>query len=125
MGDIIGTQRDHIGRSAFILARHHILILLRVLLGLCLGRSIQVVEHVFLGIRLREAVLDQLRLEITAEGLCCREEHTAATHGIALDKVEVAIGIRLVVIVQTVTAQQLQQGLILHPLVGDISQIYT
>ena len=125
MGHIIGTQRDHIGRSSLILARHHILVLLRILLGLCLGRSIQVVEHVFLGIRRREAVLDQLRLEITAEGLCCREEHSAAAHGIALDKVEIAIGIRLVVIVQTVAAQELQQRLVLHPLLRDIGQIHT
>ena len=63
--------------------------------------------------------------QIVAEGLCRGQEHAAVSHCIATHEVEVAIGMELVVIVQTVTAQQLQQRLALHALLRDIGQVDT
>ena len=50
--------------------------------------------------------------ELRAEGLCSRQEDAAVGNGISLHKVEIAIGIWLVVVVQTVAAQSAQQRLV-------------
>ena len=120
---IISTQGDDIGRVALIHTRHDELVLLGVLLGHGLRRVVELAEHILLGLLWGETSLDQLLSQIVAEGLCRGKEYTPVADGIALNEVVVAVGVGLVVIVQTVTTQQFKKRCALHPLVRDIVQI--
>ena len=53
------------------------------------------------------------------------QEYTSVAHRIALNKVEIAVGVQLVVIIQSVATQHLQQRGTLYALVGYVGQIYT
>ena len=123
MGHVVCTQRDHVGRRALVESGHNKLIFLGVLLRHGLRRVVELTEHIDLSLISRESVLLQLYAQVCTKGLSCRQEHTTVLHRVALHEVEVAVGIHLVVVVQTVTAQHLQQQRALHPLVGDIGQI--
>ena len=63
--------------------------------------------------------------QIVAKRLCRWQEHTTVAHGIALYEVEIAIGIRLVVIIQTVAAQEFQKRCVPDAFIGDIGEIDT
>ena len=110
---------------ALILSHHHELILLGILLRNGLRRVVELVEDVLISLCLRESATGQLLTQIVAEGFCRGQEHTSVTHRIAFDEVEIAVRVYLIIIVQTVTAQHLQQRTVLHPGVRDIGQIYT
>ena len=90
-----------------------------------LGRVVKFGEDVFLGFRLWDAIIQQLFPQIATEGLCRGQEHTTVAHGVALHIVEIAVGMGFLIVIQTVTAQQLQQRTVFDPLVGDIGQIDT
>ena len=122
---IVGTQRDHVGRGALILTGEYVFVFFGYQFRHRLGRVIEFGEDVFTGLRLWEATIHKLPSQIAAKGLCRGQEHASVAHGIVFHIVEVTVGVELLVIVQAVTAQQLQQRAVLHPLVGDIGQIHT
>ena len=114
MRHVVGTQRDDIGRRALELSHQQVFVLVRHLTGCCARGVVQLLEAVFLSHTLADAVAQQEVLQCRAKGLCRREEHTAVADGVALHEVEDAIGVNLVVVVQTVTAQSAQQRDVLH-----------
>ena len=124
-GDIGGAQREDTTLRTFVGSRHDKLIALSILFGYRLGRVVELSKGVLVSLDCRKAVVDELLLQVAAKGLGGRQEHPTIADCITLDKVEVTIGVGLVVIVQTVATQQLDQRLALHPLVGDISEIHT
>ena len=63
-------------------------------------------------------------LQRSAKGFDGREEHTAIADSIALDVVEIAIGVCLLVVVQAVATQSTQQDDILGLLLRDIGNIH-
>ena len=63
--------------------------------------------------------------QVSAKGLCRRQEHTSVAHGVTFHEVEVAVWVGFVVIVQSVAAQQAQQGAVLDLLLWDIGEIHT
>ena len=124
-GHVIGPKGYHVVRSALELSHEDVLVLLCRLLRDGLRLAVELREDVFLGLCLVETCCQQLPAQIGAEGFCRRQEHTTVAHGVTLHVVEVAVRMGLHVIVETVTAQQLQQRLVLHQCVGDIGQIHT
>ena len=54
-GHVVGSQRNHISRRAFVLAYQHILILLGYQFGYGLGTIVEFAEYIFLSLRCREA----------------------------------------------------------------------
>ena len=108
LGHVIGTQRDDIGGSTLILTRHDELVLLGILFGYGLRRVIKLVEAI--GIcQICHTFLTQVVTQILTKGLCCRQEHTTIINGIALNKVELAIGVRLHIGIQPVESHYFQQ----------------
>ena len=75
--------------------------------------------------RLVNATTYEEVLQRSAEGLYRREEHTAVADGIALNIVEVAVGVCLQVVIQTVTTQTTQQQYVLGLLFRDITDVDT
>ena len=120
---IIGTQRDDIGRRALILTHQHEFVLLGYLLGNSLCRVIQFRKGIFISDGSADAVGLQVSLQTTAERLHGRQEHTAIGNGIALNVVEVAVGVCMVVIVQAVGSQQFDDSHILHLRLRNIGKI--
>ena len=120
---VIGTKGDDIGRRAFILTYQHILVLVTHMLGSCPGGVIEFAEGIFLHLVSSHVML----LKELAEGLAERfhggEEDTSVADGISLYIVEIAVRMRTVVVIQTVTAESPEQGDVLH--LRDIGQIDT
>ena len=124
-GHVIGAKGYHVLGSALELSHEDVLVFLCRLLRDGLRLAVQLREDIFLSLCLVETCRQQLPAQIGAEGLCRRQEHTTVAHGVTLHIVEVAVRMGLIVIVETVTAQQLQQRLVLHQRIGDIGQIHT
>ena len=115
---IVGTQRDDIGRRTLELAHQQVFVLVRHLTGSRSRGVVQLMEGIFLRHALVDAVAQQEVLQRRTERLRRREEHTAVADGVALHEVEDAVGVYLVVVVQTVTAQSTQQRHVLD--LGDV-----
>ena len=124
-GDVIGTKWNHVLGGALELSHEDVLVFFGGLLRDGLSLTVELREHVFPSLYGVETCCQQLPTQITAEGLCRRQKHTTVAHGVALHVVEVTVRMGLVVIVETVAAQELQQRLVLHPGIGDIGQIHT
>ena len=124
-GHVIGAKGYHVLGSALELSHEDVLVFLCRLLRDGLRLAVQLREDIFLSLCLVETCRQQLPAQIGAEGFCRRQEHTTVAHGVTLHIVEVAVRMGLIVIVETVTAQQLQQRLVLHQRIGDIGQIHT
>ena len=122
---IVGSERDDVGRRALELAHQLELVLVSHLAGGGTRGVVELLEHVFGGNVGSHATADEELAQRPSEGLGRGEEHTAVAHGVALDEVEVAVGVGLVVIVQTVAAQSAQQGGALGLRLGDIADIDT
>ena len=122
---IVGPERDDVGRRALELAHQLELVLVGHLAGGGTRGVVELLEHVFGGNVGSHATADEELAQRASEGLGRGEEHTAVAHGVALDEVEVAVGVGLVVIVQTVAAQSAQQGGALGLRLGDIADIDT
>ena len=95
------------------------------LLGYGLGGVIQFMETVFLGHVFRYAIGQKRLFQIAAERFCLGEEHTTVAHGISLYIVEIAIAVHLVVVVETVGAQEFDERLVFHLGFRDIRDIHT
>ena len=119
MRHIIGSQRNDVGRGAFELSRQEETVLIGHLQGSGARGVVKLVEGVFLYQIRRHALLLQEFLQRLAERLGRGEEHAAIIDGVALHIVEVAVGVCLEVVVQTVAAQRLQQGNVLGLHFGD------
>ena len=118
---IVSTQRDDVGRSALVLTYQTEAVLVRHLAGSGLGGVVQLVEGILLGLVVRYAVHQQEILQRATEGLDGGEEYATLRYGIALDVVEEAVGVCLVVIVQAVAAQASQQGDVLD--LGNVVEV--
>ena len=66
----------------------------------------------------------EIVVHITAKRLHLRNEHSSIRHGVAFHIVEVAIAVRLVVIVQSVGSQYSDDRLAFHLLLGDVVEVY-
>ena len=102
-----------------------IFVFLGNLLGNGLRGVVELGESIFRGCGGRDTFADKIVIEITAERLCGREEDTAVADGIALDEVEVAVGVCFVVIVKAVCTEYLDERLALYLWFGDIGKIDT
>ena len=119
---VIGTEGDDVGTRAFVLSHQHELVFLSRLLGNGLRRVVELVEDVLVGDS-RQTCCLELGPQVVAEGLCRGQEDTAVLHGVALHEVELSVGMSLHIIIQTVTAQELQQGRTLDGLLGQVGQV--
>ena len=111
---IVSTQRDDVSCGAFKLTHQQEFVLVGHLARSSSRGVVQLLEGVFVGYVFRHAIEYQEVFQRCAEGLCRREEHTAVGNGVTLNVVEIAVGVNLVVIVETVAAQSAQQGDVLH-----------
>ena len=96
------TQRDDIGGRAFKLSANDIFILFGYLLCHGLGRVVQLGKGILGGLVGRYATARHILVDGAAEGLGGGEEHAAVLHGVALNKVEVAVGVSTQVVVEAV-----------------------
>ena len=122
---VVGTERDHVGRTALILSHKHVLVLLSYQFRHGLRRVVKLGEHIRRSFILREPPGDELAPQVASKWLRRGQEHTAVADRIALHIVKIAVRVAFVVIVQAVTAQHLQKRLALHPLIRNIGQINT
>ena len=122
---VIRAERDDVGLCAAELSLQQILVFLCNLLGNGLCGVVEFGESIFRGCGGRDTFADKIVIEITAERLCGREEDTAVADGVALDKVEIAVGVSLVVIVKAVSTEYLDERLALHLRLWDIGEIDT
>ena len=63
--------------------------------------------------------------QVGTERLGRRQEYTTIAYGVALNKVEVAVRVELIVIIQTIATQHFQERCVFHTLIGDIGEIHT
>ena len=124
LGHVVGIQRDDVGRASLVLSCHHELVLLSYLLSHGLGGVVELAVDVLLGHVARQSLVHQLLAQVVAEGLCGWQEHATIIDRIPTHKVEEAIGVGLVIVVQTVTAEQFQQRHVFHPLFRYIYKVY-
>ena len=60
-----------------------------------------------------------------SERLCLGEEHASVRHGVAFHEVEISVGVGFHVVVQTVGAQHLDEGHVLHLRLGQVGDVNT
>ena len=120
---VVGAQRDDVGRGSAILSDEHVLVLLGYLLGHGLRGVIEFGEGILVRARCRHAMLFEIVLHVGSEGFGDGEEDASIAHRVALHKVEVAVGVGLVVVVETVSAEELDDRRTLHLSLGDVGDI--
>ena len=125
LGYIVSSQRNDIGQRSAELSAYLVFVFLGNLLSDCLCRIIQLRIAVTPGNIRRYAFGRQRLIHVIAERLNLREKHTAVTYGITVNIVEIAVAVRLVVIVKTVGAQQPDDRLVLNLLLRDIRKVNT
>ena len=123
LGNIVGAQGDDVGLGAAVLSLENVLVFFGNLLGNGLGGVVELCEGIFLRCLCCHTMLHEVVVHIAAEGLGNREEDTAIGDGIAFHIVEIAVGVGFVVVVETVGAQVLDDGLPLDLLLGDIAEV--
>ena len=111
---VVGAQRDDVGCGTLKLTHQQEFVLVGHLARSGSCGVVQFLECVFVGYVFRHAVAYQEVFQRRAERLCRWEEHSAVGNGVTLNVVEIAVGMYLVVIVETVAAQSAQQGDVLH-----------
>ena len=120
---VVGAQRDDVGRGTLELSHQQVLVLVGHLLGRRPRGVIEFLEGILVSHGLAQARPQEEAFQRRAERLGRREEHAAVGHRIAFHKVEHAIGVGLVIVVQAVAAQASQQGDTFH--LRYISKVYT
>ena len=117
-----GVERDDVGRRSLELTREQELVFLCNLSrhGLC--RVIELVEAVGVG-HVAHALALEVSPQVAAEGLCRGEEDTPAADGVAVDVVELSVGVGLHVGVESVQAHHLQQRDALELLFGQVGEV--
>ena len=120
---VVGAQRDDVGRGAAILSDEHVLVLLGYLLGHGLRGVIELGEGILVRARCRHAMLLEIVLHVGSEGFGDGEEDASVAHRVALHKIEVAVGVGFVVVVEAVSAEELDDWRTLHLSLGDVGDI--
>ena len=122
---VVSSQRYDVCRRTPEMSRHEEPVLLRHLLGGCLGGVIQFTVRISLRSLAIHAARHQGILQSLAERLCHREIHSAVAHRVTLHEVEHAIGVHAVVGIKTVGILYADDGLALYRRVRDIGGICT
>ena len=121
---IVCAERDDVGCRAFKLSRQHVLVFLCYLLGNGLGRVVKLGERIFLCLVGRHATAHEKTVYSFSERLCLREEHATVGHGVALDKVEIAVRVRFVVVVETVGTEGSDDRLVLGLWLRQVREVH-
>ena len=123
--NVVCAERDDVSRCAAELSHEHVLVLLGYLLSHDFRRVVQLGEGILRSLVCRHAVLQKRLVHIAAERFGNGEEHASVRHGVALHVVEVAVRVRLVVIVESVGSEELYEGLVLHLWLGYVCEVDT
>ena len=123
--NVVCAERNDVSRCAAELSHEHVLVLLGNLLRHGLRRVVQLGEGVLLSLVCRHAVLQKRLVHIAAERFGNGEEHSTVRHGVTLHVVEVAVGMRLVVVVESVGSEELYECLVLHLRLGYVCEVDT
>ena len=99
---VVGSERDDVGTGAAVLSGQEVFILLGNLLGNGFGRAVEFGKTVGAGYGSRNAFGHKIVVEIGTKGFCLGNEDASVGYGIALDKVEIAVSVCPIVIVQAV-----------------------
>ena len=104
--DLCGSEDDFCAVGSFVSSGELELVLLGNLLGHGLGGVVECVEAVLVG----DGVVAYPLPEVVAEGFCHGEDDASLADGVALDVVELSVGVGAVVVVQAVEVHGAQQG---------------
>ena len=124
MRNVVCTERDNVGRRTAELTHEHVLVLLGYLFGHGFRRVVQLGEGILGSLISRYALGGEIVVDVLAERFGNREEHATVGNGISFHIVEVAVGVCLVVIVQSVGSEHLDKGLVLHLRLWYIRKVY-
>ena len=120
---VIRPERDDVGLCAAELSLQQIFVFLGNLLGNGLRGVVELCESIFGSSGGRDPFTHKIVVEIAAERLSGREKDAAIADSVALDEVEVAVGVSFVVIVKAVSTEYLDERLALHLRLWDIGEI--
>ena len=115
------SEADFCSVSSLVASGEHELVLLGNLFGDGLCRVIQGVEAVFVG----DGIVVNPCSQVVAKRLGYGEDDAPPLNGVALDIVELSVGVGAVVVVQTVEVQSTQQGRGFQTGLGQIGLIDT
>ena len=124
MRNVVCAERYDVGRRTTELSHEHILVLLGYLFGHGFRRVVQLCEGILGSLVSCYALGGKVVVDVLAERFGNREEHTTVRDGISLHVVEVAVGVCLVVIVQSVGSEHLDNCLVLHLRLWYIRKVY-
>ena len=122
---VVCTEGDDIGRGATELSGEDELVFLGYLLRHGLRGVVEFGITVFGGGLGRHALRHEEFVEIGAERFCLGQEHASVAHGESIHVVEVAIGVHLHVVVETVGIKVSDDGLVFHLRLRDIGEVNT
>ena len=122
---VIRAERDDVGLCTTELPLQYVFVFLGNLLGNGLRGVVEFGKSIFRRSGSRDTFAYEIVIEIAAERLSGREEDTSVADGVALNEVEVAVGVCLVVIVKTVSTKYLDERPALYLRLGDVRKIDT
>ena len=118
---VVGAQLDDIAARAGMLAREEELVLLGYLLGNGLGGVVELLKHILV----RHGIVAYGLAQVGTEGLYHGEDDAArrGLHGVTLDVVVEAVGVGVLLGVETVEVHHLQEGLALQVGLGQVGEV--
>ena len=120
---VVCTKRDDVGTGSAELSSKNKLVFLGNLFGNGLGRVVQLVVSVAASNGIWHALVPKIVVQVLAERLCLGQEHASVAYGIALNEVEIAVGMHLIVVVKSVCAHHPNQGLVFYLRFGNVSKV--
>ena len=118
--NIVGAKGNYIRCRSTILTNKDELILFGNLLCDSLCRVVELFEDILVCNGSRNSFIHQGFAKSVTERLGHREEYTSVADGIALHVVKIAIGVWIVIVVQSVSIQKFDERLTLYLWLGDI-----
>ena len=112
--NVIGSKGDNIRCWATILANEYELILLGNLLCDSLRWIIELFENVLICNGSSNSLIGQCFPKSVSEWFSHWEEDTSVTNGITLNIVKVTIGVRIVIVIQSVSIEKFDERLVFH-----------
>ncbi len=120
---VVGAEGYDIGRRALVLSLQEKLVFLGNLLCHGLRRVVELRESIGCRLAGRHACADETVVEVASERLGLGEEHASVAHGVAFHVVEVAVWVRLVVVVKAVSPKELDERLVFDLLFGYVRKV--